>query len=267
MATRARPSVLQGSVTPESSSITNQSTEKLNGRVSTVNNVHGSDFPVRLNLEPCDLALLLLEREIAHLYKVATEKARKPGAAERDQWAWDRRYWSQRSVATNSMMARVRPSPGSAGSDSVRQVFAYWQQVMAKPEAKLDAKRRAAIAARLTDGYTPTELQRAVDGCRASAWHQGHNDRGRAFDDIALICRDAAHVEKRLAGTVVALPQTAETTARQQLCALRELIFEMVPATAPSAAERVQTRRDRIAHRKHTAARAVERLQAPRGAS
>lgn len=102
------------------------------------------------------------------------------------------------------------PAPGSAGSDPVQQVFAHWQQVMAKPQAKLDAKRRAAIAARLTDGYTPAELQRAVDGCRASAWHQGHNDRGRAFDDIALICRDAAHVEQFLA---LAAGQHAEQTA------------------------------------------------------
>jgi hypothetical protein len=92
----------------------------------------------------------------------------------------------------------------------VQPVFAHWQQVMAKPQAKLDAKRRAAIAARLTDGYAPAELQRAVDGCRASAWHQGHNDRGRAFDDIALICRDAAHVEQFLA---LAVGQHAERAA------------------------------------------------------
>lgn len=50
-----------------------------------MNNMHGSDFLVRLNLEACDLTLLLLEREIAPLFKVATEKARKPVDAERAQ--------------------------------------------------------------------------------------------------------------------------------------------------------------------------------------
>ncbi|NEX23921.1 hypothetical protein G3480_27360, partial [Thiorhodococcus mannitoliphagus] len=65
-------------------------------------------------------------------------------------------------------------------------------------------------AARLKDGYTPAQLQRAIDGCRASAWHQGRNDRGRAFDDIALICRDAARVEQFLA---LAAGQHAEQAA------------------------------------------------------
>jgi len=95
-------------------------------------------------------------------------------------------------------------------ADVVQPIFAYWQQVMAKPKAKLDAKRRSAIAARLKDSYMPAELQRAIDGCRASAWHQGRNDRGRAFDDIALICRDAVHVEQFLA---LAADQHAEQAA------------------------------------------------------
>jgi len=102
------------------------------------------------------------------------------------------------------------PEPDGVRADPVGQVFAYWQQIMAKPQARLDAKRRAAIAARLKDGYGLAELQRAVDGCRASAWHQGHNDRGRAFDDIALICRDAARVEQFLA---LAAGQHAEQAA------------------------------------------------------
>ncbi|NEV63998.1 hypothetical protein [Thiorhodococcus minor] len=100
--------------------------------------------------------------------------------------------------------------PASMRADPVQAVFTYWQQVMAKPQARLDAKRRAAIAARLKDGYTPAALERAVDGCRASAWHQGHNDRGRAFDDIALICRDAPRVEQFLA---LAAGQHAEQAA------------------------------------------------------
>lgn len=103
--------------------------------------------------------------------------------------------------------------PASARADPVQAVFAYWQQVMAKPQARLDAKRRAAIAARLKDGYTPADLKRAVDGCRASAWHQGHNDRGRAFDDIALICRDATRVEQFLALAAGEQAEQAEQAA------------------------------------------------------
>ena len=82
--------------------------------------------------------------------------------------------------------------------DPVERVFAHWQQTMQKPRAKLDAKRRAAIAARLKDGYTLDDLLAAVDGCKASAWHQGKNERQRAFDDLSLICRDGTHVDQFL---------------------------------------------------------------------
>ena len=78
-------------------------------------------------------------------------------------------------------------------------VFKYWQQRLNHPRAKLDRKRQRAIAARLKDGYSIDDLKRAIDGCRASPWHQGQNDKRRTFDDIELICRDAAHVEQFMA--------------------------------------------------------------------
>jgi hypothetical protein len=82
--------------------------------------------------------------------------------------------------------------------DPVERVFAHWQRTMNKPRAKLDAKRRAAIAARLKDGYTLDDLLAAVDGCKASAWHQGKNERQRVFNDVSLICRDGTHVDQFL---------------------------------------------------------------------
>ena len=101
------------------------------------------------------------------------------------------------SIADRPRAARpTGPTPEVGCADAVQCVFAYWQRVMNKPSAKLDAKRRAAIAARLKDGYRVSELQVAIDGCRSSAWHQGQNDRQRPFNDLALICRDGAHVEQ-----------------------------------------------------------------------
>ncbi|MBK1717291.1 hypothetical protein [Thiocystis violacea] len=82
--------------------------------------------------------------------------------------------------------------------DLVQHIFTHWQQAMNKPRAKLDTKRRAAIAARLKDGYSVEDLLSAVDGCKGSAWHQGQNDRHRPFNDLSLICRDGAHVEQFL---------------------------------------------------------------------
>ena len=88
--------------------------------------------------------------------------------------------------------------PPAPNPDPVQCVFAYWQRAMHKPSARLDARRRAAIAARLKDGYRVHELQAAIDGCQASAWHQGQNDRHRPFNDLVLICRDGAYVEQFL---------------------------------------------------------------------
>ena len=35
----------------------------------------------------------------------------------------------------------------------------------------------------------------AVDGCHASAWHMGDNDRGRPYNSLELILRDASKVQ------------------------------------------------------------------------
>ena len=84
-------------------------------------------------------------------------------------------------------------------TDPVVQVFTHWQAVLNKHGRKLDAKRRAAIAARLKDGYSVSQLMAAATGCAQSAWHQGKNADGKIYDDIALICRDASHVDQFLA--------------------------------------------------------------------
>jgi hypothetical protein len=76
-----------------------------------------------------------------------------------------------------------------------------WASQFAKLNANqarwgLDTKRRAAVAGRLKDDYPVADLLTAIDGCKASAWHQGRNDRQRPFNDLGLICRDSAHVEQ-----------------------------------------------------------------------
>ncbi len=80
----------------------------------------------------------------------------------------------------------------------VNSVFQYWQTVMNKPRAKMDAKRAKAIMGRLKDGYTQQDLQDAILGCSLSRFHRGENDRRRAYQDIELICRDANHVDSFL---------------------------------------------------------------------
>ncbi len=89
------------------------------------------------------------------------------------------------------------PEPEPEQPDHVL-VFDRWREVMGKPRAVLDEKRAKAIKARLRDGYDTEALFLAIAGCRASPFHRGANDRGKIYDDIDLIFRDAKHVEQFL---------------------------------------------------------------------
>lgn len=85
--------------------------------------------------------------------------------------------------------------------DDVKLVFDHWREVMGHPLAKLGdngSKRYRAVAGRLKDGYSVDDLRKAVEGCKRTPWNMGENDRGGIFDDLELICRDAAHVDRFL---------------------------------------------------------------------
>lgn len=84
------------------------------------------------------------------------------------------------------------------GCMAAREVFAHWVAVMEKRNGatKLDKARAYRIRDRLADGFSVEVLKRAIDGCRASKWHMGLNDRHKTFNDLTLILRDAKHVEQ-----------------------------------------------------------------------
>jgi hypothetical protein len=79
----------------------------------------------------------------------------------------------------------------------VLEVFEYWKQTMGKKRAQLDIKRerdlRWAIAA-----YSVEGCKDAINGCALSDFHMGKNKQKTAYNDISVIFRDAAHVEKFL---------------------------------------------------------------------
>lgn len=84
-------------------------------------------------------------------------------------------------------------------SEVIEHLFERWKATMTKPRARLDEKRTRAIRAMLAVGYSVEDLELAIFGCSVSPFHQGQNDRGTKFEDIALICRDAEHVDKFIA--------------------------------------------------------------------
>lgn len=78
----------------------------------------------------------------------------------------------------------------------VEQVFAHWQTVLDHPKAILTKERERCISSRLEEGYSVEDLMRAVDGCKASPYHNGKNDSGSIFHDPTLIFRSGSKVEQ-----------------------------------------------------------------------
>lgn len=112
------------------------------------------------------------------------KKEEKPLSADADR------------VPPQAPLALTSPAPKpDAVAVQVRQVFEHWQRVMGHPKSALDAKRERVIRARLKS-YSVADLCRAVDGCAATPYNMGENERGQRFDDIELICRDASHVDR-----------------------------------------------------------------------
>jgi hypothetical protein len=82
--------------------------------------------------------------------------------------------------------------------EDVAVVFNHWKTIMGHQRARMDLKRAQVIRDRLRDGYVVEDLCLAIDGCAASAFHMGENDRRQVYDSITLILRDADHVDKFL---------------------------------------------------------------------
>lgn len=113
------------------------------------------------------------------------------------------------------------PLSAEKPADRADMVFEHWRRVMGKnARTAFDQKRRKAVEARLADGYTVEDLFRAVYGCALTPHNMGQNDRNERFDDLELICRDAAHVD-RFKATAVA--RTPAVPARDDREVLREV--------------------------------------------
>lgn len=88
-------------------------------------------------------------------------------------------------------MSNSRSTAGAAA-----EVFDYWKKTLNHPRSIFDPKRKRLIDSRLEDGFSVEDLKMAVDGCKASDWYMGENDRHRKFDSVGLIFRNAEKVEE-----------------------------------------------------------------------
>lgn len=80
-------------------------------------------------------------------------------------------------------------------NDDVYAIFDYWRDVFNKrTSTKLDKKRLERIVWALKR-YPIGEIMSAIDGCAASAWHSGQNPKGKKYNDLTLILRNADKLE------------------------------------------------------------------------
>lgn len=91
----------------------------------------------------------------------------------------------------------ANPEPDDTGQ-VVARVFAHWRETFNHPRARLDAKRRKLIRARLKDGYSEADLCQSISGYRNSPFHTGQNDRDTAYDGLHVLLRDSDHVDAGL---------------------------------------------------------------------
>lgn len=96
----------------------------------------------------------------------------------------------------NAPLAEERRGEESDASKDASKVFAYWQEVMNKPNAKLTKDRFTRITARLREGYTVDDLMGAILGCSMSEFHMGRNDRQTEYNDLITILKNGNQVEK-----------------------------------------------------------------------
>jgi uncharacterized protein YdaU (DUF1376 family) len=81
-------------------------------------------------------------------------------------------------------------------SESVVEIFQFWKVELNHPKAVLDQKRSKAIRARLKEGYTVERIKEAIEGIQRCAHNMGVNDRQEVYDDIELICRSGANIDR-----------------------------------------------------------------------
>lgn len=155
-------------------------------------------------------------------------------------------------------LARIKTTTATATAEqdatdrtACERVFDHWVYMLGKNAARtvLGPGRRRVIERALAL-YDEDTLMLAIEGCAASAWHAGQNDRGRPFNDLELILRDEPHVERFLADGE-ALHERAERELRREQLAKHaaERVVELDPDAGPAARERLQRLRHQIAQR------------------
>jgi len=90
----------------------------------------------------------------------------------------------------------------------VEEVIACWRETM-RAQGGGDVETRVAVLGRLRDPVDPADverLKRAIRGCARTPHNMGENDRRTAYNQLELICRNGANVNRFAANAEGAAP-------------------------------------------------------------
>lgn len=105
----------------------------------------------------------------------------------------DRARLYEQRPQRQSVSPKNPPAPERTADE--HRVFDAWVASTGK-QAVFTDERRDVIRARLRETYSVEDLVDAVRGWKKSPFHRGENDRGMIYNDIELLLRDAARVER-----------------------------------------------------------------------
>jgi hypothetical protein len=98
------------------------------------------------------------------------------------------------STATKAQSAKAK----TVSPDAIQEVFEFWKTTFTKKRAILDAKRSKAIGAAIHD-YGVQACKDAIIGCSLSDFHMGMNAQKVVYNEIEMILREPAKIERFLA--------------------------------------------------------------------
>jgi hypothetical protein len=157
--------------------------------------------------------------------------------------------------AQRTALHLVHSTAAEQPKSAADRLFDHWVFMLGKNplRTKMGPTRRKVIERALALYEDEDTLMLAIEGCAASRWHAGENDRGRPFDDIELILRDESHVE-RFAADGEALRARADRAVQRQAAEAAQ-VQQIDGADGVAARERMLIVRREIAARSRGAVR------------
>lgn len=138
-----------------------------------------------------------------------------------------------RGLDTQGSLPGIAPAVIKVDVDQSRKVtamelFRYWQRECCHPTAKPTTERITKLMGRLREGYSASEIRKAIDGAK----HGAFETDGKRYDDIELVCRNGTKLEdfiqrgEKSTGAIV-VEEVSTGGIEEQIGALRRTMAQL----------------------------------------